>query len=89
MKTVLFFTSQTILWCMCRSNCWVRPRGLQKIVYFNWGSTCRKFWEPLSYIIITSVQKTLESTTAKLYVAKRYKIAQQKRSHDIFFCTIM
>jgi len=23
-------------------NCWARPWGLQKIVYFNWGSTCRK-----------------------------------------------
>jgi len=31
------------------SNCCAaaRPRGLQKIVYFNWGSTCRKVWEPL------------------------------------------
>jgi len=26
----------------CISNCWVRPRGLHKIVYLNWGSTCRK-----------------------------------------------
>jgi len=26
----------------CISNCWARPRGLQKIAYFNWGSTCRK-----------------------------------------------
>jgi len=32
---------------LCISNCWVRPRGLQKIVYFNWGSTGRKVWEPL------------------------------------------
>jgi len=31
----------------CISNCWVRPRGLQKIVYFTWGSACRKVWEPL------------------------------------------
>ena len=31
----------------CISNCWVRPRDLQKIVYFNWWSTCRKLWEPL------------------------------------------
>jgi len=30
----------------CISNCWDRPRGLQKIVYFKWGSTCRKVWEP-------------------------------------------
>jgi len=29
------------------SNCWARSRGLQKIVYLNWGSTCRKVWEPL------------------------------------------
>jgi len=28
MKTVLFVTSQTILWSMCHSNCWVRPWGL-------------------------------------------------------------
>ena len=33
----------------CISNCWVRPRGLQNIAYFNWGSTCRKVWEPLVY----------------------------------------
>jgi len=26
----------------CIRNCWARPRGLQKIVYLNWGSTCRK-----------------------------------------------
>jgi len=31
----------------CISNCWARPRDLQKIVYFNWGSTCRQVWEPL------------------------------------------
>jgi len=31
----------------CISNCCARPQGLQKIVYFNWGSTCRKVWEPL------------------------------------------
>jgi len=31
----------------CIENCWDRPRGLQKIVYFNWGSTCRTVWEPL------------------------------------------
>jgi len=29
------------------SNFWTRPRGLQKSEYFNWGSTCRKVWEPL------------------------------------------
>jgi len=29
------------------SNCWARPRGLQKIVYFHWGPTCRKVLEPL------------------------------------------
>jgi len=28
----------------CISNWWVTPRGVQKIVYFNWGSTCRKIW---------------------------------------------
>jgi len=32
----------------CISNCWARPWGLQKIVYFNWGSTCRNVWEPLA-----------------------------------------
>jgi len=26
----------------CISNCWARPRGLQKTVYFNCGSKCRK-----------------------------------------------
>jgi len=26
----------------CVSNCWVRLQGLNKIVYFNWGETCRK-----------------------------------------------
>ena len=26
----------------CISNCLARTQGLQKIVYFNWGSTCRK-----------------------------------------------
>jgi len=31
----------------CSSNCWAGPRGLQKILYFNWGSTCRNVWEPL------------------------------------------
>jgi len=31
----------------CISNCWARPRGQQKFIYFNWGSTCRKVWEPL------------------------------------------
>jgi len=31
----------------CSSNCWAGPRGLQKIVYFDWGSTYRKVWEPL------------------------------------------
>jgi len=31
----------------CISNCWVRPRSLQKVVYFNWGSMCRNVWEPL------------------------------------------
>jgi len=31
----------------CISNCWARPRGLQKFVYPNRGSTCRKVWEPL------------------------------------------
>jgi len=31
----------------CIGNCCARPRGLQKIAYFNWGSTCRKVWEPL------------------------------------------
>jgi len=25
------------------SNCWARPRGLQKIVYFNWGQRAEKF----------------------------------------------
>jgi len=29
------------------SNCWARSHGLQKIAYFNWGSTCRNVWEPL------------------------------------------
>jgi len=33
----------------CISNCWARARGLQQIVYFNWGSTCRKVWETLGY----------------------------------------
>jgi len=33
----------------CISNCWARQRGLHKIAYFNWGSTCRKVWEPLVY----------------------------------------
>jgi len=28
-------------------NSWAGLRGLQKSVYFNWGSTCRKIWEPL------------------------------------------
>jgi len=27
--------------CIC--NCWARPRGLQKIVYFNWGQRAEKF----------------------------------------------
>jgi len=31
----------------CISYCWARLRDLQKIVYPNWGSTCRKVWEPL------------------------------------------
>jgi len=31
----------------CIRSCWDRPRGLQNIVYFNWGSTCRNVWEPL------------------------------------------
>ena len=31
----------------CISNCWARPWGLQKIACFNWGSMCRKVWEPL------------------------------------------
>jgi len=31
----------------CINNCWTVPRGLQKIVYFNSGLTCRKVWEPL------------------------------------------
>jgi len=35
----------------CISNCWVRPQGLKKIVYPNWGSTCRKVWEPLFYTL--------------------------------------
>jgi len=25
------------------SNCWARPRGLQKIEYFNWGQRAGKF----------------------------------------------
>jgi len=32
------------------SNCWARPRDLQKTVYFNWESACRKVWEPLVYV---------------------------------------
>jgi len=36
----------------CISNCWARPLGLQKLVYFNWGSTCRKVLEPLIYSIV-------------------------------------
>jgi len=35
----------------CISNCCARPPGLHKIVYFNWGSTCRRVWEPLIYTI--------------------------------------
>jgi len=31
----------------CISNIWTRPWGLQKILYFNWGWTCRKVWEHL------------------------------------------
>jgi len=32
----------------CVGNCWASPRGPQKIVHIDWGSTCRKVWEPLS-----------------------------------------
>jgi len=42
-STQIYFDS----YFSCSSKCWARPRGLQNIVYFNWGSTCRKVWEPL------------------------------------------
>jgi len=29
------------------SNCWARPRGLQKMVYFNCEWMHKKVWEPL------------------------------------------
>jgi len=66
MKTVLFITDCVLFYhafqvksthiyfdtyFSCISNCWARSRGLQKIVCFNWGSTCRKVWEPLLWAV--------------------------------------
>jgi len=52
-KSTQFFYFDTYFPCI--SNCWARPRGLQKIVYFHRGSTCRKVWEPLSYGLACSL----------------------------------
>jgi len=40
-STQIYF--DTYFYFACISNCWARPRGLQKIVYFSWGSSEEKF----------------------------------------------
>jgi len=65
----------------CISNCWAGPRGLQKNVYFNWGSTCRKVWEQLLHhvkagftftvAIVQPMSPGLKVSSLKLYTAAR------------------
>jgi len=54
-RTIVVNASDSHSKCFCKasefpciSKYWARARGLQKTVYFNWGSTWGKVWETLA-----------------------------------------